>query len=179
MLPRLVCLVALTAIGCGQSEFDRLNEVLIATDDLAELPDEEEQLDPYLRGGVALIRSITRPPDDPLHMMENPGTWDSHFAGRETFLARSIEEVGTVARLNCYVQPAGRYITEAGYEVPATRQECVLFLVDRSIPAIIHREPFTAPEPADTVNFDVMRGIEMEVPMIDVIEYLDSLPRRP
>jgi hypothetical protein len=174
---RAALLVILWA-GCAPSEIEVRNELLAATDDLVELPDHERQLDPYLRGHVALIRSITQPLADPIHMMEYPETWDTYFAGRESFLAGSLDEVGTVARLNCFVQPAGAYVTEAGYEVPATRQECTLFIIDRSIPAVIHREPFTAPPEPDTVHFDAMRGIELEVAMVDVVRYLDALPRR-
>ena len=174
---RTAALVALIA-GCAPSEFEIRNELLGATDDLIELPDQEESLDPYVRGRVALIRSITRPLDDPIHMMEYPETWDTYFAGRESFLARSLDEVGTVARLDCDVQPAGIYVTEAGYEVPATRQECTLVLVDLSIPAVIHRQAFTAPPEPDTFHFEVSRGIELEVAMVDVVRYLDGLPRR-
>ena len=177
MLRRIAPLAALLA-GCAPSEFELHSELLGATDDLVELPEQEEALDPYLRGKVALIRSISRPLDDPIHMMEYPEAWDIYFAGRESFLARRLDEVGTVARLNCDVRPAGTYVTEAGFEVPATRQECTLFLVDRSIPAVIHREPFTAPPEPDTVHFDMTRGIELEVAMVDVVRYLEELPRR-
>src|SRR5690606_4817751 len=119
--------------------------------------------------------------EGPVTELVVPYTWSAE----EDFVAVTPDEVGTVGRMDCTRAPAGRYETAPAGGLTATyealRETCVLSLIDRSIPAVIHRRTFEGPTPSDTVNVDLNASntsVNLDVPDHVVLEYLRGLPRR-
>jgi len=176
----------LAASGCGsESPIEGYNRLHAMQEELAALPAAEQLTDqPYLNGKVIVVAFREGYPgvvEGPVTELVVPYSWSPE----EEFVAVTPEEVGTVGRMDCTRAPAGRYETApvgglaASYE--ALRETCVLSLIDRSIPAVIHRRTFEGPAPSDTVQVDLSASnttVNLDVSRYDVLAYLRDLPRR-
>jgi hypothetical protein len=70
------------------------------------------------------------------------------------------EQVGTVVLLNYSKEKAGSYkIADASGGVLAYREVCELILIDRSIPAVIHRKTFRGPELPSTTSISERQAV--------------------
>ena len=147
-------LLALFCAGCqlfggnpAQQDLDRLQARL---EEFSQIPPREQLTDqPYIKGRVLIV---TRKPDMPFLMMtQEPHYYPSDRA--KEVLAQAPEQVGTVVVLNYSKEKAGSYkVVEGSGGVGAYREVCELVLIDRSIPAVIHRKTFRGPEPGSATS---------------------------
>jgi hypothetical protein len=174
-------LLALFCAGCqlfggntAQQELDRLQARL---EEFSQIPPREQLTDqPYIKGRVLVV---TRKPDMPSLMM----TQEPHYypSGRAAeLLAQSPEQVGTVAVLNYSKEEAGSYkIVDAPGGVSAFREVCELVLIDRSIPAVIHRKTFRGPEPLSATSISQRQAVVVTpVDLTELRNYIMKLPSR-
>lgn len=172
--------LALLCAGCqliggdpAQENRRRLNERL---GELSQLPPREQLTDqPYVRGRALVV---TKKPDNPYPMMEDPVLWGSDKA--KDLMAESPEQVGTVVVLNYSKQKTGSYnIVNSNGGIGEYREVCEVVIIDRSIPAVIHRETFRGPDLLPTrVVRETQHEILSAVDLYAVRNYVMSLPRR-
>ena len=95
-------------------------------------------------------------------------------------LAQAPEQVVTVALLNFSKEEAGSYkIVEGSGGVSAYREVCELILIDRSIPAVIHRKTFRGPEPGSATSIShYQTEVVTPVGLADVQNYIMKIPSR-
>ncbi len=174
-------LLALFCAGCQlfggnpvQQDLDRLQARL---EEFSQIPPREQLTDqPYIKGRVLVV---TRNPDMPfLTMTQEPHYWPSD--GAKELLAQTPEQVGTVVVLNYSKEKAGSYkIADASGGVSAFREVCELILIDRSIPAVIHRKTFRGPEPLSTTSISERQAVVVTpVDLTELRNYIMKLPSR-
>ena len=139
---------------------------------------------PYLKGRMLLLR---RQGDGPYAYA--PATSSecqtSSVAYSADVLADirawSPEEVESVALVDCRRERRGTYVTEEtpSRRLPAYISICDLSLIDRTVPAIIHRRSFTSQNPGRMTSIcrDTTEVVEPP-PYIALDQYLLGLPRR-
>jgi hypothetical protein len=173
-------LLALICSGCqlfggdpAQEDRDRLQARL---EEFSQPPPREQLADqPYIRGRALVIK---RRQDPPALLIEEPSYWVSGEA--KELLAQTPEQVGTVVVLHYSKEAAGAYkIVNANGGVHAYREVCELTIIDRSIPAVIHRKTFRGPEPAAAASIsEYQTDLTTPVSLSTVQNYILSLPRR-
>jgi hypothetical protein len=173
-----VVLLVLFGAGCqffadpAQANRDRL---IARLEEFSQVPPREQLTDqPYIKGRALVI---TRRPDYPLGM-EDPVLWGSDKA--KELMAESPEQVETVVVMNYSKEAAGSYqIVGASGGVSASREICEVVVIDRSIPAVIHRKTFRAPDPvASTSISHTQTEVVSSVDLTMVRTYVLNLPRR-
>ena len=179
-----VVMASLLSAGCAEevTEQDRMRA---AVPELASLPAREDTAaGAYLNGRVAVLQSVdtTRSgwvPEGGYDLYLPLSQYDDRGAD---ILATSLEEVGTVARLDCADTEATSYDEQGGtLAAVATREVCDMTLVDLSIPAVVNRHQFMGAQPAEVVTVDAASPLTVlsnPVSMTEVLAYLESLPRR-
>ncbi len=134
----------------------------------------------YLRGRVAIVGNGFGGRTGSSHSLWTP--LGLMTARDSLLLATTPEEVGTVARLDCRDENSTGYDEQDGTRAGlVTQQVCDLTLVDRSLPAVIHRHEFRGPEPPPSLSVDATESLAIRsspVAMEDVMRYLEGLPRR-
>jgi hypothetical protein len=102
--------------------------------------------------------------------------WPSDRA--KDVLAQKPEEVGTVAVLNFSKEAAGTYkLAEGSGGVSAFREVCELILIDRSIPAVIHRKTFRGPDPRSATSISHYQAeVVTSVDLTELRNYIMNLP---
>lgn len=174
-------LLALFFAGCqlfggnpAQQDLDRLQTRL---DEFSQIPPREQLTDqPYIKSHVLVV---TRKPDMPFLMMtQEPHYYPSDRA--KELLAQTPEQVGTVVVLNYSKEEAGSYkLVEGSGGVSAYREVCELILIDRSIPAVIHRKTFRGPEPLSTTSISERQAVVVTpVDLTELRNYIMKLPGR-
>ena len=173
-------LLALCCSGCqlfggdpAQENRDRLEARL---EEFSQPPPREQLADqPYIRGRALVIK---RRQDPPVLMMEDPVYWGTDEA--KELLAQTPEQVGTVVVLNYSKENAGSYkIVNANGGVSAYREVCEVILVDRSIPAVIHRKTFRGPEPSSATSIShYQTDVTTPVDLTSLQNYILNLPRK-
>ena len=174
-------LLALFCAGCqlfggnkAQQDLDRLQARL---EEFSQIPPREQLTDqPYLKGRVLIV---TRKPDMPFLMMtQEPHYYPSDRA--KEVLAQAPEQVGTVVVLNYSKEKAGSYkVVEGSGGVGAYREVCELVLIDRSIPAVIHRKTFRGPEPGSATSIShYQTEVLTPVDLTELRNYILKLPSR-
>jgi hypothetical protein len=174
-------LLALFCAGCqlfsgntAQQDLDRLQARL---QEFSQLPPNEQLTDqPYIKGRVLVV---TRKPDMPsLEMTQQDYYYPSDRA--KDLLAQAPEQVGTVALLNFSKEEAGSYkVVEGSGGVSAFREVCELILIDRSIPAVIHRKTFRGPEPRSATSIShYQTEVVTPVDLTELRNYIMKLPSR-
>jgi hypothetical protein len=174
-------LLVLFGAGCqflggnsAQQDLDRLQARL---EEFSQVPRREQLADqPYIKGRVLVV---TRKPDMPFLMMtQEPHYWPSDRA--KDLLAQAPEQVGTVVVLNYSKEAAGTYKIEGGSGgVGASREVCELILIDRSIPAVIHRKTFRGPDPLSTTSIrHTQAEVVTSVDLTELRNYIMKLPSR-
>jgi hypothetical protein len=141
----------------------------------SQIPAREQLTDqPYIKGRVLVV---TKKPDQAsLEMTQQAYYWPSDRATE--VLAQAPEQVGTVALLNYSKEEAGSYkVVEGSGGVSAYREVCELILIDRSIPAVIHRKTFRGPEPASATSVSHYQT-EVITP-VDLTELRNYIMKRP
>lgn len=182
MFPKAVAvLLALFCTGCqlfggssAQKDRDRLQASL---EEFSKLPGEQITDQPYLKGRVLVV---TRKPDMPfLTMDQEPLPYPDDERAKE-LLAQTPEQVGTVVVLNYSKEKVGTYkIVEGSGGVNAYREVCELIVIDRSIPAVIHRKTFRGRDPASTTSIRETQGeILTSVDITELRSYIMKLPSK-
>ena len=173
--------LALFCAGCqlfgGNSTQQDLDRLQARLEEFSQIPPREELTDqPYLKGRVLVV---IRKPDMPsLMMTQEPHYWPSDRA--KEVLAQAPEQVGTVVVLNFSKEAAGSYkIVEGSGGVSAYREVCELILIDRSIPAVIHRKTFRGPEPGSATSISQYQTeVLTPVDLTEMRNYIMKLPSR-
>jgi len=170
-------LIALFCVGCSgnsaQKDLDRLQARL---EEFSQIPPREQLTDqPYIKGRLL---AVTRKPGYPLEMTQQPYYWPSDRA--KELLAQTPEHVGTVAVLNYSKEAAGSYkVVEGSGGVSAYREVCELILIDRSIPAVIHKKTFRGPEPGSAASIShYQTEVLTSVDLTELRNYIMKLPSR-
>jgi hypothetical protein len=171
-------LFILFCAGCGgnsaQQDLDRLQARL---EEFSQIPPREQLTDqPYIKGRVLVV---TRKPDmRSLEMTQQHYYWPSDRA--KDLLAQTPEEVGSVVVLNYSKENAGTYkLVEGSGGVAAFREVCELILIDRSIPAVIHRKIFRGPEPGSATSISKYQTeVVTPVDLTEMRNYIMKLPSR-
>ncbi|MCM3903097.1 MAG: hypothetical protein ND866_15425 [Pyrinomonadaceae bacterium] len=172
-------LLALFCAGCqlfgGNSALQDLDRLQARLEEFSQIPPREQLTDqPYIKGRLLVV---TRKPDMPsLSMTQEPYYWPSDRA--KELLAQTPEQVGTVVVLNYSKEAAGSYkVVEGSGGVSAYREVCELILIDRSIPAVIHRKTFRGPEPGSATSISHNQTeVVTPVDLTEVRNYIMKLP---
>ena len=158
----------------AQQDLDRLQARL---EEFSQIPKSEQLTDqPYIKGRLLVV---TRNPDIPfLQMTQQPHYWLSDRA--KDVLAQTPEQVGTVVVLNYSKEKAGTYkVVEGSGSVSAFREVCELILIDRSIPAVIHRKTFRGPEPGSATSIShYQTEVLTPVNLTELRNYIMKLPSK-
>ena len=171
-----VVLLALFFAGCtggstAQQDLDRLQARL---DEFSQIPPREQLTNqPYIKGRVLVV---TKKPGMSASMTQEPYYWTSDRA--KDLLAQTPEQVGTVAVLNFSKEEAGTYkVVEGSGGVSAFREVCELILIDRSIPAVIHRKTFRGPDPRSATSISQHQAeVVTPVDLTELRNYIMKLP---
>ncbi len=145
--------------------------------ELSQIPPREQLTDqPYIKGRALVI---TRKPDNPYPMVEDPISWGGSDRAKE-LMAEAPERAGTVVLLNYSKEKAASYkIENSNGGIGGYREVCEVVIVDRSIPAVIHRETFRGPDlPPTRVVRETQHEILSPVDLSAVRSYVMNLPRR-
>jgi len=172
-------LLVLYCAGCqlmggstAQQDLDRLQARL---EEFSQVPPREQLTDqPYIKGRILVIDK--KPNMAFLTMTQEPHYWPSDRA--KDLLAQTPEQVGTVALLNFSKEAAGSYkLTEGSGGVSAFREVCELILIDRSIPAVIHRKTFRGADPRSTTSISQYQAeVVTSVDLTELRNYIMKLP---
>jgi len=173
-------LLVLLGAGCqflgGDPAQENRNRLQARLEEFAQVPPREQLTDqPYIKGRALVIK---RRQDPPVLMMEDPVYWGSDQA--KELMAEAPEQVATVVLLNYSKEGAGSYKVEGGSGgVSAFREACELTVIDRSIPAIIHRKTFHGPDPLSSTSISHTQAeVVTSVDLTAVRNYILKLPRR-
>jgi hypothetical protein len=110
--------------------------------------------------------------------MEDPILWGSDRA--KELMAEAPEQVGTVVVLNYSNEKTDSYkIANSNGGIAGYREVCEVIVIDRSIPAVIHRETFRGPDlPPTKLVRETQSIILSPVDLGAVRSYVMNLPRR-
>lgn len=176
-------LLALFCAGCqlsggdpAQENRDRLEARL---EEFSQIPPREQLTEqPYVKGRALVI---TRRHEPAVVTREDPVYWGGQDPNRvRALMAESPEQVGTVVLLNYSKERAGDYniVGESG-GVAAFREVCELIVIDRSIPAVIHRRIFKGPDPLSATSINQRQAeVTTSVDLNTLRNYIVNLPRR-
>lgn len=146
-------------------------------DELSRIPPREQLTEqPYVRGRALVV---SKKQDLPFTMLEDPVTWGGSERAKE-LMAEAPEQVGTVVVLNYSKEKAASYKIEGSKGgIGGSREVCEVIVIDRSIPAVIHRETFRGPDlPPTKVVRETTSEILSPVDLNEVRNYVMNLPRR-
>lgn len=172
--------LALLCAGCQLLSGDPAqgnSKRLAQLEELSRIPPREQLTDqPYIKGRALVI---TKKPDNPYPMMEEPNSWGGSDRAKD-LMADSPEQAGTVVVLNYSKEKTGSYnIVNSNGGIGEYREVCEVVIIDRSIPAVIHRETFRGPDrPPTRVVRDTQHEILSPVDLSALRNYVMSLPRR-
>ena len=174
-------MLALLCAGCqligGDPAQENRKRLHAQLGELSQIPPREQLTDqPYIRGRALVV---TRRQDNPYPLMEDPVTWGGSDRAKE-LMAEAPEQVGTVVVLNYSKEKAASYkIENSNGGIAGNREVCEVVIIDRSVPAVIHRETFRGPDlPPTRVVRDTQHEILSPVDLTTVRNYVMNLPRK-
>ncbi|HEX6623457.1 MAG TPA: hypothetical protein VF064_07070 [Pyrinomonadaceae bacterium] len=171
-------LLALCCAGCqlfGDPAQENRDRLYARLEEFSQIPPREQLTDqPYIRGRALVV---TKKQDPPI-TMEDPITWGSDKA--KELMAEAPEQVETVVVLNYSKDKVATYnIVEGKGGVYGYRESCEVILIDRSIPAVIHRKTFRGPElPPTKIIRETQGEVLSSVDLTTVRNYVMNIPRR-
>jgi hypothetical protein len=172
--------IALLCAGCqligGDPAQESRKQLRSQVEELSRIPPREQLTDqPYIRGRALVV---TKKQDPPLTSMEDPVLWGSDKA--KELMAEAPEQVGTVVVLNYSKEKTDSYnIANSNGGIAGYREICEVIVIDRSIPAVIHRETFRGPDlPPTKLVRETQSIILSPVDLSAVRSYVMNLPRR-
>jgi hypothetical protein len=175
-------------------EKQSLSKLDARVDDFARLPAKTQLVTvPYLKGKLFIVE--TR--DKRNHVYDFSGTGcrmskdcsgDAGCKGIDKFSevrARSVEEVGTVALIECRKIKKGNFVqtgSNSDEKIPGYDLSCNVTLVDRSIPAVVYRKKFDSEllmvEDSTSVSLSGPKELVARTPTSEMDEFLLKLNRR-
>jgi len=178
---------------CSQ-EKQTLANLDAKVDDFARLPAKTQLVaTPYLKGKLFIVE--TREKQNYVYDFSGTGcrmskdcSVDAGCKGIDKFSevrARSVEEVGTVALIECRKIKKGNFVqtgSGSGEKVPGYDLSCNVTLVDRSIPAVIYKKKFDSEllmiEDSTSVSLSGPKELVARTPTTEMDEFLLKLQRR-
>jgi len=180
---------------CSQ-EKKSLTQLDASADELAHLPAKSQLVSsPYLKGKLFLVE--TRDKRNYAVDLSGPGCRMSKDCSRDAgcsptsydkftdVRARSVDEVGTVALIECRKIKHGEFVqtgSTSGEKIPGYDVSCNLTLVDRSIPAVIYKKTFDSQllmvENQTSVSLTGAKELVARTPTSEMDDFLLKLPRR-
>jgi hypothetical protein len=176
---------------CSQ-EKQALAKLDAKVDDFARLPARTQLVTlPYLKGKLFIVDIR----DKQNYVYDFSGTGcrmskecsrDAGCTGVDKFSevrARSVEEVGTVALIECRKIKQGDFVqTGSGEKVPGYDLSCGVTLVDRSLPAVVYKKKFDSKllmvEDSTSVSLSGPKELVARTPTSEMDEFLLKLERR-
>lgn len=173
-------LLALCGAGCqlfgGDPAQENRDRLIARLEELSQIPPREQLTDqPYVKGRALVV---SKKKDSPLTTLEDPITWGSDKA--QELMAEAPEQVETVVVLNFSKEHVATYNIEGGTgSLYGYREACEVILIDPSIPAVIHRKTFRAPDlPPTKIIRESQPEVLSSVDLNTVRNYVMNLPRR-
>lgn len=178
---------------CSQ-EKEALAKLDAKVDDFARLPAKTQLVPlPYLKGKLFIVE--TRDKRNYVYDFSGTGcrmskdcSADAGCTGIDKFTevrARSVEEVGTVALIECRKIKKGDFVqtnSSSHEKIPGYDLSCSVTLVDRSIPAVIYRKQFNSEllmvEDSTSVSLSGPKELVARTPTTEMDEFLTKLQRR-
>jgi hypothetical protein len=175
-------------------EKQALTKLDARVDDFARLPAKTQLITlPYLKGKLFIVE--TRDKQNYVYDFSGTGcrmskdcSGDAGCKGIDKFSevrARSIEEVGTVALIECRKIKKGTFVqtgSSTGEKIPGYDLSCNVTLVDRSIPAVIYKKQFDSEllmvEDSTSVSLSGPKELVARTPTSEMDEFLLKLQRR-
>lgn len=159
----------------------------VREDELRKLPARVQLTkEPYIRGKAAFYSYDVELGEEPLWLLDNDlrGDFSGYDQKIKDVTAQMPEEVETVVLRRCQQVRKGTYriyskATDATLNtVPAYIWRCELTIVDRTIPAVIHRKRFesTLEETGSATGHE--EEFDAGIPYEEIYEFLAALPRR-
>ena len=105
--------------------------------------------------------------------------FDANILTRKYPVAQKPEEVGTVLLQKCDEFPMGNYATQFTEEkIPSYGWKCEVTIIDKTIPAVIHRKSFqTQMKEAEMTSKD-KKEIRRNPPLTEINDFLNGLPQK-
>ena len=178
---------------CGQ-EKQALTKLDANVDDFARLPPRTQLVTiPYLKGKLFIVE--TRDKHNYVYDFSGTGcrmskdcSGDAGCKGIDKFSevrARSIEEVGTVALIECLKIKKGTFVptgSSSGEKIPGYDLSCNVTLVDRSTGTLIYKKKFDSEllmiEDSTSVSLSGPKELVARTPTSEMDEFLLKLQRR-
>jgi hypothetical protein len=178
---------------CRQ-EKEALTKLDARVDDFARLPAKNQIANlPYLKGKLFIVE--TRDKRNYVYDFSGTGcrmskdcSADAGCKGIDKFSdvrARSVEEVGTVALIECRKIKKGNFVqtgSNSGEKIPGYDLSCNVTLVDRSIPAVIYKKKFDSEllmvEDSTSVSLSGPKELVARTPTSEMDDFLIKLQRR-
>ena len=176
---------------CRQ-EKEALTKLDARVDDFARLHAKTQLVTlPYLKGKLFIVE--TRDRQNYVYDFSGTGcrmskecSRDAGCTGIDKFSevrARSVEEVGTVALIECRKIKQGDFVqTRSGEKVPGYDLSCNVTLVDRSLPAVVYKKKFDSKllmvEDSTSVSLSGPKELVARTPTTEMDEFLLKLARR-
>lgn len=178
---------------CSQ-EKQALTKLDAKVDDFARPPAKTKLVtSPYLKGKLFIIE--TR--DKQNYVYDSSGTGcrmskdcsaDAGCKGIDKFSevrARRVEEVGTIALIECRKIKKGRFVptgSNSGEKIPGYDLSCNVTLVDRSLPAVVYKRKFDSKllmvEDSTSVSLSGPKELVARTPTTEMDDFLLKLQRR-
>jgi len=163
-------------------------------DDFARLPTKTQLVSvPYLKGKLFIVeirdkRNFVYDFSDTGCRMSKDCSVDAGCKGVDKFTdvrARNVDEVGTVAVIECQKIKKGTYVptgSNSGEKIPGYDLSCNVTVVDRSIPAVIYKKKFDSEllmvEGSTSVSLSGPKELVARTPTREMDDFLLRLPRR-
>jgi len=165
-------------LGCGKSEEEARQDqvrkegpgkMAAARKDFAQKPQKAELTQqPYLKGKAVMLYSL------------NGGEFGYQGSPAIDAIKASLpEEVGSVVLQECKSVQKGVYVTKESppREIPAMALDCVVTIIDRTIPAVIHTRQFQG-TPSEEARVSETSNSVTAGPTKEIDAFLAGLPKR-
>ena len=171
----VLVLFLLFSAACQDSAQANRVRLQAQVEEFSQLPREQLTEQPYIKGRAMIITKRQEPQRTSI---EDPVYWGTDDA--KQLMAESPEQVQSVVLLQYSKEAAGSYkVAGASGGVSAFREICEVVVIDRSIPAVIHRKTFRGPDPLSTTSISHTQAeVVSSVDVNTVRNYVLKLPRR-
>jgi hypothetical protein len=134
--------------------------------------------EPYITGKAVLyfqrVSLEQKAKDEKAHWV-----YDTDINQRKFPFAANLEEVGTIILSKCEEISLGNYEKQFTEEkIPAYGWKCEVTIIDKTIPAVIHRKTFQTQLDDHKFTGKDAKEIHESAPNIEINNFLDSLPQK-
>lgn len=133
--------------------------------------------EPYIKGKAVLYYQTI--PLKKAAGEKTPWVFDQQLSYKKVPVARNPEEVGTVILRICNEISLGSYETQFTEEkIPVYGSKCEVTIIDKTIPAVIHRKTFQTKLNDHKIIGKDAKEIRESPPLIEIYNFLESLPQK-